>query len=202
MPVASFFSWTLERWFPIRPFEGDADALVVLSGGIYAKDPSQPLNLPDSDTYLRATYAAWLYKNWRQVPIIASGGAARTENGFVILADVIRRVLEEQGVPPSMIWMEERSTSTYENVLYSAAILRQKGIRKAAVVTQAHHMLRTYKCFQRQGFSAVPAPFAYRSILFHGRWTQWIPNANAIIMNENSLHEWIGLGWYWIKDRI
>jgi uncharacterized SAM-binding protein YcdF (DUF218 family) len=42
------------------------------------------------------------------------------------------------GVPAGMIWTEDRSKSTYENALFSAEILRAKGITRIALVGSPH----------------------------------------------------------------
>jgi len=172
--------------------------MVVLAGGLYVHDASQPEDLPNSETYLRCSYASWLYQHWRALPIVASGGP--TEG--VVHADVMARVLAEQGVPADRIWLERRSRSTYENALYSAALLRAKGIRRIALVTEAQHMLRAELCFRRQGLTVVPAPCSYRYLKFKASLPQFFPSAKAIGYNEDNAHEWAGLIWYKLTGRI
>ncbi len=116
-------------------------------------------------------------------------------------ADVTRHLLVEQGVPSSMIWIEDRSLSTYQNALYSAQLLRARNIQRIVLVTEAYHMLRAQKAFRKQGLSVIPAPCAFRSADFDRRWTELIPSANAIHENEMTLHEWVGLLWYWISRK-
>jgi uncharacterized SAM-binding protein YcdF (DUF218 family) len=201
-PVAAVMSGALERWYPIRQTPvGDAEAIVVLSGGVFKHDASLPEDLPKSDTYVRVSYASWLYRNWRQLPIVVSGGPTSGRKP-VLLAEVMQRVLTEQGVPPSMIWIEDRSRSTYENALLSAELLRAKGIHRIVLVTEAHHMLRSEKAFRHQGLTVVPAPCAYRYIRFTGEPEQFVPDPAAIETNELILHESLGLLWYRLSGKI
>jgi uncharacterized SAM-binding protein YcdF (DUF218 family) len=200
-PTAALFARTLEGRYRIRTKpEGDAEAIVVLTGGVYRRDESMPEDLPKADTLARASYGAWLYRNWRAVPVLVSGGVTggRTR---VVLAEVARRVVEEKGVPPAMVLMESRSRSTYENARYSADILRAKGITRIALVTEAHHMRRAEAAFRRQGLAVVPAPCAYRYIRFTGDLEEFIPRAAAIEQDELMLHEWLGLLWYRLSGK-
>ncbi|MBZ5621106.1 MAG: YdcF family protein [Acidobacteriia bacterium] len=202
-PVTWVLSGTLEWRYPISRYPaGDADAIVVLSGSVYPHDASEPEDLPALNTYVRSSYASWLYKNWRALPIVASGGTAWGGANPAVLSEVVRRILVEQGVPPSMIWTESRSRSTYENALYSAELLSGKGIHRVVLVTEAYHMLRSEKAFRHQGLTVVPAPCAYRYVQFDGHWRQFLPSLNALQTNELIFHEWLGVLWYWASGRI
>jgi uncharacterized SAM-binding protein YcdF (DUF218 family) len=203
-PFACLMAGSLEWWYPILPYPpGDgAEAIVVLSAGAYPRDSSQPEDLLNSDTETRVSYAAWLYHHWRQLPIVVSGGPTASPGPTIYLAEIMRRALEQRGVPHSMILVENRSRSTYENAVYSASLLRSKGIHKIVLVTEAHHMLRAEKCFRRQGLLVTPGACAYRYLIFHPHWTEFIPSAKAILLNEDGLHEWVGIVWYWISRKI
>ena len=202
-PVAALLSGSLEWWYPIRHFpSGDADAIVVLGGGVIKHDASEPQDLPTSDTYVRVSYASWLYHNWRPLPIVVSGGPTSGRSKPVVLAAVMRQLLIEQGVPAPMIWLEDRSRSTYENAMYSAQLLRSRGLHRVALVTEAHHMLRSEKSFLRQGMVVVPAPCAYRWIQFTAEPEQFLPNPKALEINELVLHEWVGLLWYRASGKL
>jgi uncharacterized SAM-binding protein YcdF (DUF218 family) len=200
-PVAALFARTLEGGYPVAVTPaGEAEAIVVLTGGIYKHDDSLPIDLPQPDTMIRASYAAWLHRNWRPLPVLVCGGVTGVKKP-VVLAEVGRRVLEEKGVPPAMILTEGRSKSTYENALYAAAILRTRGISRIALVTEAHHMRRAEAAFRRQGLTVTPAPCAFRYIRFEADPEQFIPRARAIEQNELMLHEWVGLLWYRLSGK-
>ena len=114
--------------------------------------------MPDESTFARCRYAGWLYRHWRQKPVLVSGGLnARSKEPF---AATMAEVLGD-AVPAGQIWMETRSRNTYENASYSAEILRSKGISKIALVVQADTMLRAESCFRKQGIVVIPAPFGH-----------------------------------------
>jgi uncharacterized SAM-binding protein YcdF (DUF218 family) len=199
-PAAYLSMGSLEWWYPIRSEPvGDAEAIVVLAGGAHARSPAPPPDVANGDTLMRTRYAGWLHKNWRPLPIVVSGG--ETSEGIVV-AEVMRQILLEQGVPDTMIWLDDRSHSTYENAVDTAELLRQKDIQQVVLVTEAFHMLRAQKAFEHQGLTVVPAPCDFRYVQFHGDWSQFVPTSKAIEKNENVLHEWLGLAWYWVSGKI
>ena len=199
-PSTALFAYTLERRYPItRIPAGDAEAIVVLGANVYAPDASQPEPLPGYSTFLRCQRAAWLYRNWKTLPVLASGGVS---SSGVVIADVMRQALLEAGVPDSMIWTERASRSTYENALFTARFLQSKQIHRIALVTEAYHMPRSVECFRKQGIDVVPAGCNYRYLQFTGQWSEFFPSPRMIGFNEDSLHEWIGLGWYRLSGKI
>ena len=62
-------------------------------------------------------------------------------------------------------------------------------------------MLRAEKSFRKQGLEVVPAACGYRAY-GSNLYTQFFPNWEPIAWNEDSLHEFIGLGWYWAHGWI
>jgi uncharacterized SAM-binding protein YcdF (DUF218 family) len=199
-PFAALTSLTLEWRYPVEtPPPQEVGAIVVLAGGTYPPDPSQREAAPTLDTYVRCQYAAWLHRNWRAVPVFASGGRSPEQ---VLLSGVMRRVLEGEGVPPGQVFTEDRSTSTYTNATQTAAVLKDRGIRKIALVTEAFHMWRAELCFRKQGIQVVPAPCAFRGRVFRPKWGDFIPGPKGMGWNGDVLHEWIGLPWYRISGKI
>lgn len=197
-PFAWLTAWTLESGYPVQHFPaGQPDAIVVLSSDIYQPDASMPEPVAENHTYLRCRYAAWLYKNWRSVPVIATGGPFDGSS----VAQVMKRVLVEEGVPADMVSTEDRSTSTYENAVFTAAILRSRNVRHVAVVTEAFHMLRADRCFRKQGLIVTPAPCAYRTLGLRMDAVHLIPGAKAVSYNDDVLHEWIGLILYKLSGK-
>src|ERR1017187_9420820 len=198
-PSTALFALTLERRHSFAQYAaGEADAIVVLSASVYPSDASEPEALPGYGTFLRCQYAAWLYRNWKPLPIVASGGMDHD----IVMADIMRQTLENVGVPDGMIWTEGASRSTYESALFTARLLRAKNIHRIVLVTEAYHMPRSAQCFRKQGLDVVPAGCDYRYIQFRGKWLQFFPSPHMISTNEDVLHEWIGLVWYRLSGRI
>jgi len=199
------FTWlwsgSLEWFYPAGALPpNDAEAIVVLSSSAVPPGPTVPEPYVGWDTYPRCKYAAWLYLHWRRVPVIASGGRIGKEP--FLIARLMRTTLEAEGVPAEAILTEERSTSTYENGLFTAELLRSRNIRKIALVTEAHHMLRSDKVFRKLGIGVAPAPCAFYTAGFELDLRALFPSGQAITVNDNVLHEWVGLLWYKLRGRI
>ena len=202
-----FFCWPPAAWLALQPFESrysqtppsdhDVEAIVVLSSAVFLPSPPRPTAILGTDTYERCKYAAWLNMHWKQVPVLASGGGS---NGGTPYAVTMSQALAADGVPVSMIWTEQGSKSTYENAVNSAAILRQHGIRRIVLVTEAYHMQRAERVFRKQGLEVVPAPCGFRAS--EVRSHDILPSWEAISWNEDSMHEAIALFWYWANGRI
>jgi uncharacterized SAM-binding protein YcdF (DUF218 family) len=198
-PAAAFFAWTLEAGLPsAAPADSGAQAIVVLAANLYAPNPPRPFRILGQGSHLRCQCALWLYRNGRQLPILASGGL----DGEVVVAEEMARVLRTEGVPPEHVLTESRSLNTYENARFSAQMLAAMGIRRIILVTEAYHMKRAGLAFRRQGMEVWQAPCGFRSWEFQWRWTQFFPAAKALLGTEDALHEWMGLAYYRLRGWI
>jgi uncharacterized SAM-binding protein YcdF (DUF218 family) len=194
------FDWLLSRpleiWYPVQlpSAETNLQAIVVLSSTVDPPRRERPYPLADYQTYQRCEYAAWLYTHWHAAPMLTSGGNRRP------FAVTMRELLERHGVPHEMIWTEELSRSTHENAVYSAQILRHHGVTKVALVVDASSMLRAAACFRKAGIQVVPTPSEFRNL--QSLRDEVLPNWKALRQNEITLHEAMGLGWYWLNGWI
>ncbi|MGH9404937.1 MAG: YdcF family protein [Terriglobia bacterium] len=202
LPFARMVAHRLEDRFPPRALPaGDAQAIVVISGAMTAADPPLGQREVESNTYERCVYAAWLYKNWLQVPVLASGGPPSGRPQEASDAGVMATVLEHEGVPASSVWLEPRSHSTHQNALDSSVILHAKNVRKIVLVTSAVHMLRAERCFAKEGLTVIPAACDYRTYSPYEA-KDYFPCWTAVRMNEDVLHEVAGLAWYWLHGWV
>ncbi len=203
-----FISWPPVDWLVALPLEArysggvlpasPAQAIVVPLSSVRMPRPNRPYAIPDQETYERSAYAAWLYHHWKSVPVLLCGGPQREEGQPV--SAVMRELLQHEGMPESMIWTEERSRSTHENAVYGAEILRSHGIAVIALVVDVQSMLRAQASFRKQQLTVVPAASGFRE------WgplsDELIPSWKAIRRNEITLHESLGLVWYWMHGWI
>ncbi len=204
-PVAFVASGTLEWWYEAGlqpPAEGEAQAIVVLSGAVRFSGPGEPPVYLGSDTYSRARHAAWLHKNWKPLPLLACGGIMEPGRQTISHADAMREFLAAEGVPPERIWAESGSRSTRENATGAAEVLHGKGVSRVVLVTDAYHMLRAERCFRRAGLEVIPAPCRFYTREFTMRPASFLPTSRALAACERVFHEWIGLAWYWLRGWV
>jgi len=95
----------------------------------------------------------------------------------------------KHGIRDTQLLIEARSTSTYENARFSAALLHPRPWQRWVLVTSASHMPRAVGTFRKAGFNVLPSP------VFHP----------TNIRQEDTLgiaiHEWVGLVGYWLLGR-
>jgi uncharacterized SAM-binding protein YcdF (DUF218 family) len=57
-------------------------------------------------------------------------------------AETMARLLAAKGIPRSKIILEPQATSTYENLVYSKALMKSHGLLSAIIVTEPFHIPR------------------------------------------------------------
>jgi uncharacterized SAM-binding protein YcdF (DUF218 family) len=129
------------------------------------------------------------------LPILVSGGWIGDADDS--LAAMMARALQDEFRVP-VRWREDRSRTTYENALYSAAILRRSGIPAAVVVTDPWHMARALWSFYRVGYPVVPAATPDRRSLRLSA-ESFLPEVPALMSSYYAMHELIGLAWYHLR---
>lgn len=188
-----------------------AEVIVLLGGG------TEPAHAPRISPELngagdRLLRAANLYHQGKAPAILASGGNITwLENHSSTPASDMAELLDRMGVPSSAVWLEDRSQNTYENALYSAQILKQKGITQVILVTSAMHMPRSAALFRKQGIQVIPAPSDYA--VTQESWNEltsspsaWMinlmPSAGSLGLTSACLKEYLGMLAYWLRGWI
>lgn len=117
-------------------------ALVTLGAAVWANERASPT------LSRRINCAASLWRVDPSLKIIVSGGVGHHPPSE---AEMMRRLLCKQGVPASSIILEDRSTNTLENAIFSAALMREHGLTHAIIVTDGYHMARAWLSFRHAG---------------------------------------------------
>lgn len=131
------------------PPDGDEKAIIVLGAGLRKDVPSDLLRR-------RLDKAYDYYQQHTDLWVVVTGGQG---NGETIPEGVaMARYLIEKGVPQERIIIEDKSTSTEENLLFAGELLEQHGVSKSdgvVVVSNAFHCYRAKQYAQMVGFSDV-----------------------------------------------
>ena len=178
------------------PTDADADAIVVLGGSrIIAAPEYGGSDQPNAPTMMRLRYGAWLNRQ-TGLPILVSGGSPRgePEPESTLMARVLR---DDFKVP--VRWEEGRSRNTAENAINSAAILRQAGVRRILLVTDAMHMPRSRRIFAATGLDVIPAPVRLASSPSAGTTLAFLPQSRTLDRSAYALRELIGMLWYRLR---
>ena len=192
------------EWQYLPPLDAPkAEAIVVLGGG------TSPAQYPRPTTEMsgagdRVYYAAHLYREGRAPFVMLSGGTIDwMSNGPSTPAAEMADIITFMGVPESALWLEDKSQNTHENAVFSAQMLKEKGIHRILLVTSAIHMPRAMAVFKKQGLEVIPAPTDFKVTqvawdgLLHGSFESQIiyllPDASDLGSTTNALKEYIGL---------
>ncbi|MEB7462501.1 YdcF family protein [Staphylococcus succinus] len=118
------------------------DIIFVLGAGIFSEQVTPMLAN-------RLDQALTLFRQHPNAHFIVSGGKGNDEPISEALA--MRRYLEAQGVDSSRILMEDQSTSTYENIKYTKALIaRTYDITPNIVcITSQFHIMRALRFGQK-----------------------------------------------------
>jgi uncharacterized SAM-binding protein YcdF (DUF218 family) len=194
---------SLERPYPpLTERPSDVEAIVVLSSSVRPASPSHPRPEPDYATLSRCLMAAELYHQGQRCPVILSGGDSQSTDLRPALAEPMRQLLVQLNVSPLDLAVEGRSRTTYENARESKKLLEEKGVHKIILVTSANHLARAVACFRKLGFDVIPCGCNYEATEPDNWISQFVPTPEAARINQAVCHEWIGLLWYWLNDRI
>lgn len=189
----------LERRYPVWRAQDTpaADVAVVLGGALAAaRLPLNPqVNLGSAAD--RVFHAAALYRAGKVKALLLSGG---TQPGIMDMpaeAELMRALLREEGVPDRVMWLETRSRNTRENARYSMSLLRERGVRRALVVTSAAHMPRAMVWFtaaaQAAGVQVTAAATDAEALGDEPDGVaQFLPEASALDWSSRSVKEYLG----------
>ncbi|HZQ43880.1 MAG TPA: YdcF family protein [Acidobacteriaceae bacterium] len=135
----------IDRWWA-HAYAGSmdqpkGDVLILLSAA------NEDHGFISYSSYWRARYALLAWQNGGYKTIVISGEASPS----------IRDFLVAEGIPPSAILLDPQSTTTRENAIDTARLL--KGVPGSRVLlTSDFHMYRAERLFRREGIDVIPYP--------------------------------------------
>jgi len=184
------------------PAPQDVAGIIVLGGGFdgFVTVARGGFELGDSgDRFVEAVRLAGLYP---QAPVVVSGGEAALIGAAEGDATIAPRFFAALGVEPDRLILEDRSMNTYQNAVFTKAVLPPDAQGRWLLVTSAYHMPRSVSAFRKQGVPVTPWPADYRTA---GNETFSVGRNNpAAAMGEfsDALREWLGLVVYRLTGRI
>jgi uncharacterized SAM-binding protein YcdF (DUF218 family) len=148
LTLTPFVPWVTSRLCgPIaRP---DGDILIVLTAD------AQPDGLIGAISYPRAFYAAKAWQTGHFRAVVVSGGYM--DGNSRSLASIVGDYLAGSGIPRDRIFLEDRSTSTRENALFTKRMIGSWP-GKRVLVTSDLHMFRASRVFAKVGLPVEPRP--------------------------------------------
>lgn len=183
---------TLERRLPLTPPTDSPPGAIVILGGTMAETAGPPPGyIVGALTLQRLAAGAALYRK-SHLPILVTGG--KVARSGPPIGELMARSLEQDFSVP-VRWVEDHSRDTWENAVFSAAILRTAGIHSVYVVTQPWHERRAIIAFRHAGLiaTAAPTPLDRYSFVLPG---SVLPTTSVWRRSFFAFHEWVGCVWY------
>ena len=150
MVFLSFTALLLYSWlYRSLPRKRQYDFIVIHGAGLNGTELT-PLLRGRVDR----AYDLWIKQEKRGI-FIPSGGQGSDEE--ISEAEAMARYLRSREVPDSAIVLEDRSTTTWENLTYSRDLIAQLSegnLPRAALVTSDYHVFRTAMYARAVGFNA------------------------------------------------
>ncbi len=132
------------------PSEDPDQTMIVLGCGLEGERPSQMLwrRLTAAETYLR---------QHPDISVVVSGGQGSDE--IMSEALCMKNWLVDHGIPEERIFMEDRSSTTYENLKFSRAVITENDLpEQIIIVTNNFHSCRAAMIARKQGYSCTSVP--------------------------------------------
>ncbi len=163
-----------------------ADAIVVFAGGVGESGEA-------GEGYQeRVKQAVELYRRGYAPHILLLSGYTHTFEE----ADIMRALTVSLGVPAEAILTEQEVRHTYDYVLATGRIGRQRAWTRVLLVTSPYHTRRAAWTFSRSAPELTVILVPTESSYYEHRWGISLRQLRGI------LHEYAGLLYYWWKQRI
>jgi len=159
-----------------------ADAIVVFAGGVGESGRA------GGGAQERLKQAVDLYKAGYASHMVLSSGYVYSLREV----EVMRSVAVGLGVPASEVVLEERAANTYQNVRFTADILRERRWSTILLVSSPYHMRRALLVWRKQApdVTVVPTPAPESQFYQHAR--------GATLEQVRALaQEYIAIAAYW-----
>jgi uncharacterized SAM-binding protein YcdF (DUF218 family)/glycosyltransferase involved in cell wall biosynthesis len=138
-----------------------ADAIVVFAGGVGESGKA------GGGYQERVKRAVELYHDgWAPHIIFSTGYVYAFQE-----AEIMKALAVANGVPPSAVVLETQAANTYQNVVYSRAILDGSGWRRVLLVSSPYHMRRAILTWRHVApeIAVAAAPVPHSQFYDHGR---------------------------------
>lgn len=146
--VAGLLAWRIYS-FGNTSSNAQADAAVVLGAAVWTNQVSPVFKE-------RINHALNLYRKGQVRKLIFTGGQGNP--GEPTESAAARDYAIQSGIPASDILIEEKSHTTYENILYAKQLADTHGIKKVLIVSDPLHEKRAMAMAEDAGLVAEASP--------------------------------------------
>lgn len=203
-PIGNLMILPLEQRFSEAAYKADDDPVdgIIMLGGFEDGWVSRGRGgVALNEAAERLTEGIRLAVRHENAKLIFTGGVGGLLGYGSDAGAPIGQLLTDYGIAPERIVLEKESRNTYENALFTKALLKPKPGERYVLVTSAFHMARSMGVFRNAGFDVVPMPVDYRT---HGAIdaTRMFERVGSGLERvDTAFKEWVGLVAYWLTGR-
>ena len=133
--------------------------------------------------------------------LVFTGGSGSLKNPDIKEAEFAAPLLKSWGLDIRRVTFEADSRNTFENAIFSKALVKPGPDDKWILVTSAFHMPRAMGVFRSAGWNVTPAPVEYVTTGDEQLWPPQFQFRSGINAFSHAVHEWLGLSFYWLTGR-
>jgi uncharacterized SAM-binding protein YcdF (DUF218 family) len=196
--VADVMMRMLQPDLPLQPVSTPPPAAIIVLGADIERSTDDAVGAHLGFLSLERVRTAAIVAHSTHLPILVSGGLIQLDRPPV--ADLMAATLS-QNFNLQTTWIENKSSTTFENAKLSANILRDQHIRSAYLVTHAWHMRRALIAFANTDLTVI-AVSASSPGPFRVTWSDFIPRASVWEFSYYAFHEWVGCAWYLVRIMV
>ncbi|WP_417782320.1 YdcF family protein [Terasakiella pusilla] len=201
LPTGVYLKSLLENRFPVpQEMPQNISGIIVLGGAVDVYMTAQRGMLTVNGNAERILSLYDLGKKYQNVPLIFTGGSGLLGHDNLREAQMIKPLLKELVPNPDRLIFEDQSRNTYENGVYTKAMLPRGGTGPWLLVTSARHMPRSVAVFRKQGISVLPYPVDFRTGPDQ-HFSLFINVGSGMTFFQQALHEWLGLLAYYLTGK-
>lgn len=199
LPIGNAALQVLEHRFPaIEDVDPPPDGIIILGGAHLTAFRLHELHVPINEWGERLTAGAALAKRFPDAKLIVTdGGLPMPAARFSVM------LLRSLGIPETQLVVEDRSTSTHENAVFSHDVVKPQPGERYVMVTSAWHMPRAVATFRKAGWPE-PIAFPVDHVSDHRpAWRTWNPTvARGLVLADLAAREWTAMAYYYVTGRI
>jgi uncharacterized SAM-binding protein YcdF (DUF218 family) len=196
--VARWLIAPLERIHP--PYAEQPVKAVLVLGSYHRSAPGIPVtSFLENDGLYRLAEGIRIALMHDDIPLIVSGYAFRDA---MSQAQAYRLVAIALGFPEKRIVLLESGRDTFEEM---QGVSRIVGEQPLALVTSAYHMPRSMAAAKHNLLHPVAAPAWYNvKPSADADLDLWalVPSTKALMLTARAMHEYLGIVWYRLTDRL
>ena len=180
--------------------------IIVLGGGESAEIARERGTHAMNEAGERISEAVAFAVAFPTAQIVFSGGTAWIVPSGILRAPAreaaaVRSMWTSMGIADQRILIEDRSRDTWENAIFTKALLSPKPGQRWLLVTSAWHMPRAIGVFRAAGMCVEPWPVDYRT----SGWSDGLQFSRSAAEGLERLdlvvREYAGLFTYWVGGR-